>query len=179
MGLRMDVRDAGTFPSGDQVRAAPGPLILERAESDLRKPFSWLNPRDGNGISGGGEKERSKRLFHQPRPWMPKMTMPDRPTATQMKDCLGTMGRLDETLRPCSGDRAQIRAAGARNTLRSPSRETVEIVGKGRLIEPLVPLPDRGGEIPNQAHSSRDYVPSMCVRCSRLRESEKKRPSLA
>ena len=175
----MDVRDAGTFPSDDQVRAAPGPLIRERAESDWRKPFSWLNPRDGNGILGGEEKARLKRLFHQPRPSMPRMTMPDRPTVTQMRDYSGTMGRLDETLRPCSGDRAQTRTAGARNTLRSPSRGTVEIVGKGRLIELRVPLPDPGGEILNRAHSSRDYVPSMYVRCSRLRESEKKRPSLA
>ena len=105
--------------------------------------------------------------------------MPDRPTVTQMRDYSGTMGRLDETLRPCSGDRAQTRTAGARNTLRSPSRGTVEIVGKGRLIELRVPLPDPGGEILNRAHSSRDYVPSMYVRCSRSRELEKKQPSLA
>ena len=175
----MDVRDAGTFPSDDQARAAPGLLIRERAESDWRKPFSWLNPRDGNGISGGGEKERSKRLFHQPRPLMPRMMMPDRPTATQMKDCLGMMGRLGETLRPYSGDRAQTCSAGKRNTLRSPSRRTEELVGKGRLIELRVPLPDSRGEILNRAHSCRDYVPSMYVRCSRRRELEKKLPSLA
>ena len=175
----MDVRDAGTFPSDDQARAAPGPLIREHAANDWRKPFSWLNLRDGNGILGEEGKARLKRLFHQPRPSMPRMTMPDRPMVTQMRDCLGMMGRLGETLRPYSGDRAQTCSAGKRNTLRSPSRRTEELVGKGRLIEVRVPPPDPRGEILNRAHSSRDYVPSMYVKCSRRRELENKQPSLA
>ena len=175
----MDVRDAGTYPSDDQARAAPGPLIRERAANDWRKPFSWLNPRDGSGILGGEEKARLERLFRQPQPSRQRMMMPDRPMVTQRRDSLGMMDRLGETLRPYSGDRAQTCSAGKRNTLRSPSRRTEELVGKGRLIELRVPLPDPGGEILNQAHSSRDYVPSMYARCSHRRELEKKLPSSA
>ena len=68
--------------------------------------------------------------------------MPDRPMVTQMRDYLGMMGRLGETLRPYSGDRAQTWSNGKRNVPRSPSRRTEELVGKGRLIELRVPLPD-------------------------------------